>query len=222
MTGRKAYRTIEEGGFSEVVEKKSRFLGESRHVETEEDALAFVEEVRKKYYDARHHCYAWIIGRDQSLIRSSDDGEPQGTAGRPILAVLQGEELTNAAIVVTRYFGGTLLGTGGLVRCYGAAAREALEGSTLVEKRPGVLARLKTNYSDSGRAAYLLSENGIPVLGTEYEADVTYRIILPDESADAFLKKIAESTGGRAACEKEGTVFYSPDGNQFRYERISQ
>ena len=120
-----SYYTIYRGGSGEVVEKKSRFIGEARAVSSEEEAAAFVEEIRKKYYDARHHCFAYVIGTDGKQMRAADDGEPQGTAGRPMLEVLTGKGLANAMVVVTRYFGGTVLGTGGLVRCYTAAAQAA-------------------------------------------------------------------------------------------------
>ncbi|MBQ9322199.1 MAG: YigZ family protein, partial [Eubacterium sp.] len=118
MAENQAYYTIYKGGTGEVVEKKSRFIGETAQVTDEEQAAVFVEGIRKKFYDARHHCFAYVIGADGKLMRAADDGEPQGTAGKPMLEVLTGRGLANTIVVVTRYFGGTLLGTGGLVRCY--------------------------------------------------------------------------------------------------------
>ena len=112
------YRTIYEGGQGEITEKKSRFIATVRLVKTEEEAVKFIEEMKKKYWDATHNCSAYVIGERREIMRCSDDGEPQGTAGKPMLDVLLGEELYNTAVVVTRYFGGTLLGTGGLVRAY--------------------------------------------------------------------------------------------------------
>ena len=109
------YRTIYQGGEGELIEKKSRFIATVRLVKSEEEALAFIEEMRKKYWNATHNCFAYVIGERKEIMRCSDDGEPQGTAGKPMLDVLLGEELYNTAVVVTRYFGGTLLGTGGLV-----------------------------------------------------------------------------------------------------------
>lgn len=114
------YKTVYEGGEGEIVEKKSRFIATVRPVETEEEALAFIEEMKKKYWDARHNCSAYVLGERQELMQCSDDGEPSQTAGKPMMDVLTGAGLTNVAVVVTRYFGGTLLGTGGLVRAYSA------------------------------------------------------------------------------------------------------
>ena len=117
-------KTVYEGGEGEITEKKSRFIATVCPVHSEEEALAFIEKMKKKYWDARHNCYAYILGENQSCMRSSDDGEPQGTAGHPMLDVLTGEKLYDVAVVVTRYFGGVLLGTGGLVRAYSKAVQD--------------------------------------------------------------------------------------------------
>ena len=127
-------RIVYRGGTGEITEKKSRFIADIRPVSTEEEALAFIEEIRKKYWDARHHCYAYILGERGQQSRCSDDGEPSQTAGRPMLDVLTGEGLTDVCAVVTRYFGGTLLGTGGLVRAYSGAVKEGLSQCVLMEK----------------------------------------------------------------------------------------
>ena len=132
------YKTIYEGGEGELVEKKSRFIATVRPVETEEEALAFIEEMKKKYWDARHNCYVYSVGMNREATRCSDDGEPSGTAGRPMLDVLLGAGIYNAAIVVTRYFGGVLLGTGGLVRAYSGAVQAGLAASTVIEKHHGI------------------------------------------------------------------------------------
>ena len=123
----KGYKTVFSGGVGQVVEKKSRFIATVRHVETKEEAEEFLAEMKKKYWDATHNCFACVIGEKGEYVRSSDDGEPGGTAGRPMLDVLLKEEIQNAAVVVTRYFGGTLLGTGGLVRAYQQAVKKASE-----------------------------------------------------------------------------------------------
>ena len=127
MTATDNYRVLLSGGEGEIVEKKSRFISTIRKCETEEEAVAFIEEMKKKYWDARHNCSAFIIGSRGELTRCSDDGEPSGTAGRPMLEVLTGSGIRNIAVVVTRYFGGTLLGTGGLVRAYTQAVKEGLD-----------------------------------------------------------------------------------------------
>ena len=127
------YRVVYEGGEGEIVEKKSRFIATVRPVETEEEAVAFINEMKKKYWDARHNCSAFVIGSRQEVTRCSDDGEPAQTAGRPMLDVLLREGITNVAVVVTRYFGGVLLGTGGLVRAYQSATQAGLAASKLIE-----------------------------------------------------------------------------------------
>ena len=134
-----AYRVVYQGGEGEIVEKKSRFIATVKPVESEEEAVAFINEMKKKYWDARHNCSAFVIGEHQELTRCSDDGEPAQTAGRPMLDVLLKEGITNVAVVVTRYFGGVLLGTGGLVRAYQKAVQEGLAASQIIEKRSGFL-----------------------------------------------------------------------------------
>lgn len=129
-----SYKILYKGGTGELVEKKSRFLADLRPVSSEEEALAFIEEIRKKYWDARHHCFAYIIGDRGQNARCSDDGEPSQTAGKPMMDVLAGEELHDVCAVVTRYFGGTLLGTGGLVRAYSGALKEGLKNCVILEK----------------------------------------------------------------------------------------
>ena len=123
------YKIVYAGGEAQIIEKKSRFIATVLPVETEEEALAFIESLRKKYWDATHNCYAYVVGERNEIQRCSDDGEPSGTAGRPMMDVLAGAGVHNAAVVVTRYFGGTLLGTGGLVRAYSGAVREALKAA---------------------------------------------------------------------------------------------
>lgn len=217
-----SYRTVRNGGSFVVTEKKSRFIGECAHAENEEEALAFLETVRKKYYDAKHHCFAYIIGKDGALVRSSDDGEPKGTAGHPILEVLKGAKLCSCVLVVTRYFGGTLLGTGGLLRCYTAAAKGAVESSEVIEKKPGTLAAVRASYTDSGRLTYLFAEERIPVLDTSYGADVAYRIIIPAGMEGVIAKKIAEATAGRAAPGTECRVWYSEEDGEVLFDREDQ
>ena len=141
------YKILWEGGQGELVEKKSRFIATTEPVETEEEALAFIERTRKKYWDARHNCFAYCIGDKNQLQRCSDDGEPSQTAGRPMLDVLLGAEVHNICVVVTRYFGGTLLGTGGLVRAYSGAVQEGLSNSTIVEKCLGRQLDITTDYT---------------------------------------------------------------------------
>ena len=204
-----SYFTIFKGGTGEVIEKKSRFIGETAAVADEEAAAAVVEEIRKRDYDARHHCFASVIGADGKLMRAADDGEPQGTAGKPMLEVLTGHGLANTIVVVTRYFGGTLLGTGGLVRCYTAAAQAALENSVIIEKKPGTRGVIRADYTEIGKLQHLFGELQIPVLETLYEASVTFDLIIPPEQAGRLQKQLAEATAGRTHFEETGPVWYA-------------
>lgn len=201
------YITLVEGGTGEIIEKKSRFIGQIAPVSTEEDAFAFIESVRKKHYDARHNCYAFSIGDKQPLLRFSDDGEPQGTAGKPILEVINGSGIHNICIVVTRYFGGTLLGTGGLVRAYTDASKEALRSCTtrLVQMlRP---LHIRCDYSDVGKLQYILAENNIDASDICFEADVKINVNVPVDFADELVVKMTEATGARADIET-GEAFF--------------
>ena len=152
------YKTIYEGGEGELVEKKSRFIATVRPVETEEEALAFIEEMKKKYWDARHNCYVYSVGMNREATRCSDDGEPSGTAGRPMLDVLLGAGIYNAAIVVTRYFGGVLLGTGGLVRAYSGAVQASWDipsgDDGLYRNRKDPVYRRRKKSADPGFRIY--------------------------------------------------------------------
>ena len=193
-----SYKTVYEGKEGEIVEKKSRFIATVRSVESEEDALSFIEEMRKKYWDARHNCFAYVIGDHQELMRFSDDGEPQGTAGKPMLDVLLGEELHNTAVVVTRYFGGTLLGTGGLVRAYSGAVQEGLRSCVLAEKRKGLQLSIGTDYSGIGKVQYLLGQRGIRILSSEYTEQVVLTVLVPLEQKRELLDALTEGTNGKA------------------------
>ncbi len=208
------YRILYEGGEGEVVEKKSRFIASTKPVSSEEEAMAFVEEIRKKYWDARHHCYAYVIGSRGQLCRCSDDGEPAQTAGRPMLDVLLGEEIRNVCVVVTRYFGGTLLGTGGLVRAYSAAVKEGLKESVTVKKQLGRKIKMVTDYNGIGKIQYVAGPMGILIMDTQYTDQVTVTFAVPENQAEAFLTQVTEKTAGKAVWEEEGQLFYGMAGEQ--------
>ncbi len=208
------YRILYEGGEGEVVEKKSRFIASTKPVSSEEEAMAFVEEIRKKYWDARHHCYAYVIGSRGQLCRCSDDGEPAQTAGRPMLDVLLGEEIRNVCVVVTRYFGGTLLGTGGLVRAYSAAVKEGLKESVTVKKQLGRKIKMVTDYNGIGKIQYVAGQMGILIMDTQYTDQVTVTFAVPENQAEAFLTQVTEKTAGIAVWEEEGQLFYGMAGEQ--------
>ena len=203
------YFVVYEGGEGEIVEKKSRFIATVRPVESEEEAVAFINEMKKKYWDARHNCSAFVIGERQELTRCSDDGEPAQTAGRPMLDVLLKEGVTNVAVVVTRYFGGVLLGTGGLVRAYQAATQAGLAASRIIEKRSGTRLVVRTDYNGLGKLQYLFGQQKIAVLDTEYAADVVITVLAPTEEKEAICKAITEQTNGSAGLEWGEDVIYA-------------
>ena len=203
-----AYKCIYEGGMGEIEEKKSRFICHVKPVETEEEATAFINEKKKEYWDARHNCSAFVIGKNAELTRCSDDGEPAGTAGRPMLEVLLNEEIRNVAVVVTRYFGGVLLGTGGLVRAYQAAVKAGLEASSIIEKQEGIKGSLCVDYTTVGKLQYVFEKNGYTVLESKYEESVTFILLIPKEEWDAAVKTITEATMGRVELKKEEECIY--------------
>ncbi len=203
-----SYRVLLQGGEGEYVEKKSRFIGIVRKCETEEEAAEFIEEVKKKYWDARHHCSAFIIGSKGELTRCSDDGEPSGTAGRPMLEVLSGTGIKNIAVVVTRYFGGVLLGTGGLVRAYTQAVKEALLNCQVGVMKYGAKIAITTDYNGIGKIQYLLANKGMEPLHTEYTEKVVVQLIVPVEELDGLQKELTEATSGKACVEKLEELYY--------------
>ena len=197
------YKTVYEGGEGEIVEKKSRFIATVRPVQTEEEALAFIEEMKKKYWDARHNCYVYSVGKNREYTRCSDDGEPSGTAGRPMLDVILGEDIYNVAAVVTRYFGGILLGTGGLVRAYSRSLQEGLAASTVIEKTYGISMEVVTDYTG------IAGEQKLPILDSEYTDRVVLHLLVPADQIAFVEKAITEGTNGRAKMKKEKDLYYS-------------
>lgn len=202
------YRMLSKGAQAELVEKKSRFIATIRPVSSEEEAVAFIEEMKKKYYDARHNCSAFVIGSKGELTRSSDDGEPSGTAGRPMLEVLTGSGIRNIAAVVTRYFGGVLLGTGGLVRAYSGAVKMALEQCETIMRRYGVQMLIKTDYNGVGKIQYLLGSKDVVIQDSVYAADVQMTVLVPIEEYDRLCKKLVEATNGRVGLEEVEKLYY--------------
>ena len=196
-----SYKTVSGEGEAEIVEKKSRFIAHVFPVESESEALEQIEKTKKKYWDARHNCYAYVIGIDGKLQRYSDDGEPGGTAGMPMLEVLLGEEVKNTLVVVTRYFGGTLLGTGGLVRAYSKSTKEGLLAAGI---RECVLYRrinITVDYSLSGKIQYEAAQGGHLTEDTVYAENVLFKLLVKTGSADGFAKRITDVTNGRAEIE---------------------
>lgn len=203
-----SYDTVYTGGSGEIVEKKSRFIAQVFPVETEDKVLQILEETRKKYWDARHNCYAFVLGSAGEIIRCSDDGEPSGTAGRPILEVLTGKGLKNVLVIVTRYFGGTLLGTGGLVRAYSQAAQAGLAASKIITKQVGCLLTVDTDYNGIGKLQYLAAQAGLAVLDTIYTEHVQMKLLVPTELCGKVRKDITEVTSGQAGISQDEKEVY--------------
>ena len=178
--------TIADTGEGEFFEKKSKFIGYAKHVETEEDANVFIGEIKAKHWDAKHNVYAYVLGENGNTQRSTDDGEPSGTAGRPILEIIKGENLTNTVIVVTRYFGGILLGTGGLVRAYSKAAKLALENSKKV--RPVLMRSIAVcaNYDLAGKIENFLIQKEIDIDHIDYLNNVMIYCLIPGSEEKQF------------------------------------
>jgi uncharacterized YigZ family protein len=197
-----------EGAEAEIVEKKSRFIATIQPVSNEEEALAFVAQMKKKYYDARHNCWAFIVGEDNVVAKCSDDGEPSGTAGRPMLEVLTGSGIHNIAVVVTRYFGGVLLGTGGLVRAYQGALKEALPLCKTAAQRYGVRLKIKTDYNMIGKIQYILANNNINIEDSVYGADVEITALIPIEDYNRLTTQITEATSAKAVLEEEERIYF--------------
>ena len=195
-------KIIAEGGSGEVVEKKSRFIAQIFPIKTEEEALELLAQVRKKHYDARHNCFAYVIGEKNETERCSDDGEPSGTAGRPMLDVITGQGIHDVLVVVTRYFGGTLLGTGGLVRAYSAAVKAGLENCRVMEKIRGYQVVVKTDYNNLGKIQYIAAGMELPEQNSEYGENVELTYTVPEEKAAAFEREITEKTGGKSKVDR--------------------
>ena len=201
-------RILLSGGSGQIEEKKSVFIANIARADSEEEATAFIETMKKKYWDARHNCSAFVIGERGELTRCSDDGEPSGTAGRPMLEVLMRENIKNIVVVVTRYFGGTLLGTGGLVRAYTQAVKEGLNDCKIGVLRMGVPLALTTDYNGIGKILYLLSAMGLTPKDSDYGEKVTLQVLVPVEEKDRLVRDITEATAGKTEILQENPISY--------------
>lgn len=198
------YKILLKGGQGEIVEKKSRFIATLQPVASEEEAAAFFETTKKKYWDARHNCTAMVIGRNSELTRCSDDGEPSGTAGRPMLEVLTGEGLHDAAVVVTRYFGGTLLGTGGLVRAYSQAVKEGLKNCEVGVLCDGIKLKLSMSYNELGKVQNLCKNVKQPIDDIIYQENVIVMMTVPAEEFQTRSKQLQDICAGKLLLENLG------------------
>ncbi|MBR2338831.1 MAG: YigZ family protein [Clostridia bacterium] len=202
-----SYLTIKEQASAEFVESRSRFIGTIRPVTSEEEALAFIAALKKQYWDAKHNVYAYVL-RESRISRSTDDGEPQGTAGMPVLEVLQKQGLTDCVIVVTRYFGGILLGTGGLVRAYSKSASLAVSAAGILRRRLCAVGEVCCDYAGYGRVQPLIAEFGGVVDDTVFTDAVTLKFHLPLEAEVGFQKQLTEISAGKLFFSKKDEKFY--------------
>ena len=202
-------KCVYSGGEGEIIEKKSRFIATVRPVSSEEEAVAFIAEMKKKYWDAKHNCSAFVLGERQEISRCSDDGEPAQTAGRPMLDVLLREDIHNVAVVVTRYFGGVLLGTGGLVRAYQKATQEGLAASVIIDKKEGRRLTVGTDYNGLGKLQYMIAQKNLTLIDTLYTEKVELQLMVPVEAQQEVEKEIIETTSGNADISWGETVLYA-------------
>lgn len=209
-------KTVYSGGEGEIIEKKSRFIATVRPIKSEEEAAAFIQEMRKKYWDAKHNCFAYVIGERHEISRCSDDGEPAQTAGRPMLDLLLLEDIHDVAVVVTRYFGGVLLGTGGLVRAYQQAAREGLAASTMIDKKKGRKLTVGTDYSNLGRLQYLTAQKDLTVMDTAYTEKAELICMVPVEEAEQTEKDLVDETGAKVDISWGEEVSYAVVGKKIQ------
>lgn len=203
------YITIYEDNEAEIIEKKSRFIANIKHVETEEEIKIFLDQIKKKHYGARHTVFAYTIELKQPLERYSDDGEPSKTAGLPILEVIRGNNLHNVIIAVTRYFGGTLLGTGGLVRAYSSSAKLVIETSDIVKNILYYLVDVKVDYNLTGKVQYEILQNNHIIYETQYLDKVCYRVLVKYNEKETFSKNMLDITSGSSIINNEGLYYAS-------------
>lgn len=202
-------RTVYQYSTGEVTLKKSRFIASVYPVFSEEEALELIDRVKKDHPGARHNCYAYVIGDRDEIKRLSDDGEPAKTAGLPIMDLITQEGLHNLLIVVTRYFGGTLLGTGGLVHAYQGAAKEGLLNATVIEKYKGWKSEILIDYNLTGKLKYNLAQAGIFLLGEEYLDKVRFSLLIPEDALQPFQKSLLELTAGKITLSPQEKLPYT-------------
>jgi len=207
--------TVLKAGNGVYEEKRSRFISWVYPVSNEDEALKIISELRKKYWDARHHCYAYVIDGSARIQKFSDDGEPSGTAGLPILEIIKKKDLTNVLVVVIRYFGGILLGASGLVRAYGKAALEGLLDARIITKRQCLNIILNVDYHIYGKIQNYINSNKLPVRDTKFTDRVQIELIVEEEKKELFQKELDDITGGNADVIIDGKVYagFDEDGN---------
>ena len=208
MADQLSYKTLREENSEEFIINKSRFIGYGCPCQTEEEALAFLSRIRQKHKDATHNCYAYIIGLNSGIMRYSDDGEPGGTAGMPIIEVMKARGVVNCAVVVTRYFGGILLGAGGLVRAYAQGSKTALDAAGVVIMEKSARYMVEVDYSTWQRLEYFLRSAPVIVEHNEFGASVVCTLMVRVKDADELIKEITRVTDGTAEVLEDGELYY--------------
>lgn len=202
----KEYKTVEKEGVDEFVEKKSRFIGHVKPVKTQQEATEFINSLKSKYWDATHNVYAYVL-RENNICRSSDDGEPSGTAGVPVLDVLLKEQLVDVCVVVTRYFGGTLLGAGGLVRAYSHGSKIAVESGGIITMAPCKIMTVSVNYSFYDRMNNLLADSGANVIESDFSDVVNIKFSIKADNKDVLADKLTQQSNGKYSLKEIGEEF---------------
>ena len=204
----KGYKTLLKSASDEVIINKSRFIGYAEPVKTVEEALAFLDRIRTKHKDATHNCYAYIIGQNAGIMRYSDDGEPGGTAGMPIIEVMKARGVVNCAVVVTRYFGGILLGAGGLVRAYAQGSKTALDAAGVVVMEKSARYMIEVDYSTWQRLEYFLRSAPVIIEHNEFGASVVCTLMVRVKDADDLISEITRVTDGTAEILPDDELYY--------------
>lgn len=208
------YRTIKENTIDEIEIKKSKFICFLKRVDTEEEAVEFIEGIKKEYWKATHNCSAYTLGINDDIQRANDDGEPTGTAGIPMLEILLKRNLKNVVAVVTRYYGGIKLGAGGLIRAYGGSVNRAVDKVGIVERQLQQLIDVTVSYSQSGHVEHSLREANYTIQDISYAEDITYHCVVPLEAEDTFKKDIANWTSAEAKIEITNKAWIEVDVNK--------
>lgn len=199
MSSKNSYKTVFCESETLLVEKKSKFISHVKPVKNEEEALSYLAEMRSKYSDARHNVYAYVID-ENNIFRYSDDGEPSGTAGMPVLDTIRKEGLVDIVVVITRYFGGTLLGTGGLVHAYSASAKQGITESKPIEMNLSDIVSVRVDYSLVGKLQHKFTADGYTLEDTTFDSDVTFVVSCPIDKTQKLISDITEITNGSAQC----------------------
>lgn len=200
MSLKNSYKTVLEESETLLVEKKSKFISHVKPVDNEEDALSYLAQMRSKYSDARHNVYAYVID-ENNIFRYSDDGEPSGTAGMPVLDTIRKEGLVDVVVVITRYFGGTLLGTGGLVHAYSASTKQGILASKPVEMNKSDIVSVTVDYSMVGKMQHKFASDGYTLEDTKFDSEVTFIVSCPIDKTPKMIDDITEFTNGSARCD---------------------